>query len=87
MGKWGVGHTDTKQVGMVGWCPGGTYLGWLVSMKVEGWHNHLHDEMQYFHWTLSFDGATWIAIPASGLINISSCLCDVDIGRCVGVDG
>jgi len=36
MGKWGVGHTDTKQVGMVGWCPGGTYLGWLVSMKVEG---------------------------------------------------
>ncbi len=35
-GKWGVGHTNTKQVGMVGWCPVGTYLGWLVGMKVEG---------------------------------------------------
>jgi len=32
----------------------------LVGMKVKGWHNHLHDEMQYFHQISSFNDATWI---------------------------
>jgi len=77
MGKWGVSHIDTKQVSMVGWCPIGTYLGWLVGMKVEGRHNHLHDEMQYLLQILSFDGTTWIAIFTSSFINISSRLCGV----------
>jgi hypothetical protein len=52
-------------------------LGWLVGTKVEGRHNHLHDELQYFHWISSFDNATWIASSASRFVNISSCLCDV----------
>jgi hypothetical protein len=31
---------------MYGWVMSGTYLfGWLIGMKVEGWLNHLHDEM------------------------------------------
>jgi hypothetical protein len=69
-----------KQVGMGGWC--------LIGMKVEGRHNHLHDEMQYLHRILSFDGVTWIAILASSFIDIFSRLCVVyDVGRCVGVDG
>ncbi len=72
MGKWGVSHIDTKQVGMVRWCSVGTYLGWLIGMKVERQHNHLHDEMQYLPQILSFDGATWIAVPTYSFINISS---------------
>jgi hypothetical protein len=56
----------TKQLGMAGWC--------LIGMKVEGQHNHLHDEMQYLHWILSFDGVTWIAIPAYGFVDIFLCL-------------
>jgi hypothetical protein len=77
MGKWGVSHTDTRQVRMVGWCSIGTYLGWLIGMKVEGQHNHLHDEMQYLPQILSFDGTTWIAIPTYNFINIFSRLCGV----------
>ncbi len=69
-----------KQVGMGGWC--------LICMKVEGQHNHLHDEMQYLHRILSFDIVTWIAILAFTFIDIFSCLCGVyDVGRCIGVDG
>jgi hypothetical protein len=56
----------------------GRYLpSGLVGMKVKGWCNHLHDEMQYLDWILSFGGIMWIAIPTSSFIDIFPCLCGV----------
>jgi hypothetical protein len=77
MGKWWVSRTN-DQANIYGWVVFGRYLfGWLISTKIKGWHNHLHDEMQFFHQISSFDGATWIIIPTFGFVSISSRLCGV----------
>jgi hypothetical protein len=39
-------------------------------MKMKGWCNHLHDEMQYFHQISSFSDATWILLPKSSFVDI-----------------